>query len=200
MQKNGLSGIATNMLAVPESISNGGRIALVPVQPSHLNELYEAIVESRAQLAPWMEWLHDGYSKKDTEQWLASSQKAWEADSNFGFTIVEDASSMILGGCHVGFTDRLHRIGAIGYWVRTSRRGKGFAVEAARLLAQFGFSHLGLIRIEIVVAVGNTASIRVAEKVGATKEGRLRNRILLRGQPRDAYLFSLIPATNPRTP
>jgi ribosomal-protein-serine acetyltransferase len=181
------------MLAIPESISAGGRIDLVPVAASHTQRLYEAIVESKGELSPWMEWLHPEYSLADTEQWAASCQKAWEADSMFGFTIVEKQTQQILGGGGVGITSHLHRNGAIGYWIRSSRTKRGFASESAALLAQFGFGQLGLIRIEILVAVGNTASQRVAEKVGAVREGLLRNRWLFRGEPRDAYVFSLVP-------
>jgi ribosomal-protein-serine acetyltransferase len=181
------------MLAIPESISNGGRIDLVPVAASHIQELYEAIVESKDELSPWMEWLHPDYSLADAEQWATNCRKAWEADSMFGFTIVENQTGEILGGCSAGITSHLHRNGAIGYWIRSSRTKQGFASEAAGLLAQFGFRQLGLIRIEILVAVGNTASERVAEKMGAVREGLLRNRLLFRGQPRDAHLFALVP-------
>jgi ribosomal-protein-serine acetyltransferase len=181
------------MLAIPESISDGGRIDLVPVAASHIQELYEAIVESKDELSPWMEWLHPDYSLADTEQWAAICRKAWEADSMFGFTIIENQTGQILGGCSVGITSHLHRNGAIGYWIRSSRTKQGFASEAAGLLAQFGFRQVGLIRIEILVAVGNMASERVAEKMGAVREGRLRNRLLFRGQPRDAHLFALVP-------
>ena len=181
------------MLAIPESIFDSGRIELVPVAASHTERLYEAIVESKDQLSPWMEWLHPGYSLADTEQWATSCRKAWEADSMFGFTIIEKQTQQILGGGTVGITSHLHRNGAIGYWIRSSRTKQGFASEGAALLAQFGFKQLGLIRIEILVAVGNTGSQRVAEKVGAVREGLLRNRWLFRGEPRDAYVFSLVP-------
>ncbi|MBV8214488.1 MAG: GNAT family N-acetyltransferase [Verrucomicrobia bacterium] len=181
------------MLAIPHSIADGGRIALAPVQASQVKELYEAITESSAELSPWMEWLHPDYSIAETEQWVAHCQKAWEADSSFGFTVVEQQTNQILGGCGITFDRPAHRNGSIGYWIRTSRTKQGFAAEAASLLAQFGFAQLGLIRIEIFVAAGNVASQRVAEKVGALREGLLRNRLLLRGQPQDAYVFSLIP-------
>jgi RimJ/RimL family protein N-acetyltransferase len=62
------------------------------------------------------------------------------------------------------------------------------------MLVDFGFATLGLIRIEIVVAVGNFGSQRAAEKAGAYREGLLRNRIVQRGEARDAYMFSLIPS------
>jgi ribosomal-protein-serine acetyltransferase len=181
------------MLAIPESISDGGRIDLVPVATSHTRKLYEAIVESKDELSPWMEWLHPDYSLADAEQWATNCRKAWEADSMFGFTIIEKQTGQILGGCSIGITSHLHRNGAIGYWIRSSRTNQGFASQAAALLAQFGFRQLRLIRLEILIAVGNTASQRVAEKVGAVREGLLRNRLLLRGTPRDACLFSLIP-------
>jgi RimJ/RimL family protein N-acetyltransferase len=181
------------MLAIPDSIAAGGRIALVPVEAGQTKGLYEAIVESRTKLSPWMEWLHLEYSIADTEQWVTHCRKAWEMDSSFGFTIVENSTGEILGGCSIGIDRPLYRNGSIGYWIRTSRTKQGFASEAAALLAQFGFAQLGLIRIEIFIAVGNTASQHVAENVGALREGLLRNRLLIRGKPLDAYVFSLIP-------
>jgi ribosomal-protein-serine acetyltransferase len=181
------------MLAIPESISNGGRIVLVPVEPGQAERLYEAIVESRHELTQWMEWFHRGYQIEETRQWITSRRNAWKEGSDYAFTILETGTANVLGGCRVGVTNPLHRIGTIGYWIRSSRTKHGFASEATGLLAQFGFSHLGLIRIEIIIAAGNAPSIRVAEKAGALKEGRLRNRVLLRGKPTDAYLFSLIP-------
>ena len=42
-----------------------------------------------------------------------------------------------------------------------------------RLLTQFAFEDLGLRRLELLIAVENLASRRVAEKVGATLEGVL---------------------------
>jgi RimJ/RimL family protein N-acetyltransferase len=81
----------------------------------------------------------------------------------------------------------------LGYWIRTSRIREGAATEAIRLLAQFGFSTLQLVRIEIVVAAGNLASQKAAEKAGAMREGLLANRLIHREEIRDAYLFSLVP-------
>ncbi|MFS8084914.1 MAG: GNAT family N-acetyltransferase, partial [Acidobacteriota bacterium] len=80
-----------------------------------------------------------------------------------------------------------------GYWVRTSAAGRGIATGAARLMARFSFEQVGLHRVEIVAAVPNIASQRVAEKVGAVREGVLRNRLLIGKESQDAVLFSLIP-------
>lgn len=81
----------------------------------------------------------------------------------------------------------------LGYWVRQSREGQGAASSVVRELARFGFEQLRLNRIEIVVAVGNEASLRVARKCGAVEEGVLRNRVVMGGQPMPAHMLSLIP-------
>jgi len=47
--------------------------------------------------------------------------------------------------------------------------------------------------VEIVVATNNMASIRIAEKAGALREGTLRKRIAVRETVYDAFMFSLIP-------
>jgi ribosomal-protein-serine acetyltransferase len=185
--------IGTQMLAIPDSVSDGGRIALLPIEAKQTKGLYEAIVESKAELSPWMEWMHPDYSITETEQWVMHCRNAWETDSSFGFTIVEHRTGQILGGCSINMDRPAQRNGSLGYWIRTSRTKQGFASEAVALLAQFGFAQLGLIRIEIFAAASNIVSQRVAEKVGALREGLLRNRLLIRGEPRDAYVFSLIP-------
>jgi len=78
--------------------------------------------------------------------------------------------------------------------VRSSRAGRGVATTATLLTARFGLRKLALQRIEILAAVGNKPSQRVAEKAGAKNEGVLRNRLSLRGQPHDAVMYSLIPS------
>ena len=64
----------------------------------------------------------------------------------------------------------------------------------ALLAAQWGFNELSLNRIEIVVAVNNKVSQRVAEKTGVVREGILRNRAIVHGRVVDAVMYSLIPS------
>ncbi|GAI57617.1 unnamed protein product, partial [marine sediment metagenome] len=96
-------------------------------------------------------------------------------------------------GCGLNHIDYKNRIANIGYWVRTSRTKRDVASAAVRLLAQFGFKKLKLNRIEVKAAVGNKASQRVAEKIGAKREGILRNRMVVRDRVYDMVMFSLIP-------
>jgi RimJ/RimL family protein N-acetyltransferase len=61
-------------------------------------------------------------------------------------------------------------------------------------VARFAFEHLGLIRVEIVIGLGNHASIRVAEKIGAHEEGILLNRMVIGRVISDAKMYSLLPS------
>jgi len=59
------------------------------------------------------------------------------------------------------------------------------------LLSDWAFSNTDLVRLEIVAAVGNRWSQRVAEKVEAVREGVLRKRLLIHGIWHDAVVFSI---------
>ena len=61
------------------------------------------------------------------------------------------------------------------------------------LAARYAFEKVGLARVEIVIALANRASIRVAEKAGAHYEGVLRNRMVVGSDVFDAHMYSLIP-------
>jgi RimJ/RimL family protein N-acetyltransferase len=82
--------------------------------------------------------------------------------------------------------------------VRTSAAGGGVATRAARLARDWAFASTDLIRLEIVVSVGNHRSLRVAEKAGAVREGILRRRLITHGKAHDAVVFSFTRDLAPR--
>jgi RimJ/RimL family protein N-acetyltransferase len=67
-----------------------------------------------------------------------------------------------------------------------------------RALAEHAFTEIQLHRVEIVTAVGNEASARVARKAGARFECIARNKLYLHGSPVAANVFSLVPGDNLR--
>lgn len=168
-----------------------GTISLRPYTTADADELYEAVRESISELAPWMPWCHAGYSMEETRQWLSMRDEAWTSGQDYGFRIADARSDRFLGG--VGLNQiNVHRAANLGYWIRTGATGRGVATRATRLLARFGLEELNLVRIEIVAAVGNLASQRVAEKAGAVREGLMRKGLLMHGVAYDAVLSSLI--------
>jgi RimJ/RimL family protein N-acetyltransferase len=56
----------------------------------------------------------------------------------------------------------------IGYGIVESRRGRGYATEAARALIEAALSLPGVTEVVAGVDPGNPASVRVLEKAGLT--------------------------------
>lgn len=154
-------------------------------------KLYEAARESVAQMQPWMPWCHPGYSLEEATAWVEFAMPRRDGPREHNF-VIEGQNGRFLGGCGLNGFNWEHRFANLGYWVRASEMGRGVATAATRALAEWAFANTDLIRLEIVVAVGNLPSLRVAEKVGAVREGVLRSRVLLGGQPHDGVMYSIV--------
>jgi ribosomal-protein-serine acetyltransferase len=176
-----------------ETFLTDGTISLRPHRREDAEAVYEAARESLADMYPWMPWAHKDYSFKESRQWMKKGPHEWKKGTAFDFAILDARDGSFLGGCGINRIDFAHRWANLGYWVRSSRAGKGIAPAATILLARWAFEKLGLLRIEIAAAAGNSRSRRVAEKAGAKFEGMLRNRFYLYGQSHDAALYSLVP-------
>jgi ribosomal-protein-serine acetyltransferase len=157
-----------------------------------VDALFDAARESIAEVSPWLPWCHQNYSIEETREFITSRELASQGDEWHSFGIFELDGGRFLGGVGINFINRVHQMSNLGYWVRTSAAGRGIATKATRRVARFAFEELGLQRIEIVAAVGNIPSQRVAEKVGAVREGVLRKRLWINGESQDAMMFSLI--------
>jgi RimJ/RimL family protein N-acetyltransferase len=181
------------MRLVPYTTLSDDLLTLRPFQFDDASALYAAVHESLAELKPWMSWAHDGYSQSDAMTFITVARADWGEGSMFSFAVTEKATGTLLGACSISHIHPIYSYCNLGYWVRTSQRGRGIAGRAARLVAGFGFKELSLIRVEAVVAVGNQTSLRVAEKSGAHREGVLRNRIIVRDQILDAVMYSFVP-------
>jgi RimJ/RimL family protein N-acetyltransferase len=109
----------------------------------------------------------------------------------FEFAITADDGTY-LGGCGLNQIDALNQRANLGYWVRSSATSKGVATAATRLMRDWGFANTDLVRLEVLVAVGNLASRRVAEKSGAVYEGTLRSRLMVHGIRHDAAMYAFV--------
>lgn len=85
----------------------------------------------------------------------------------------------------------------LGWWVWKEYWGMGYATEAGAALVRYGFEALGLERLVAVIEPGNSASIRVAEKLGLRFERRMsaRETVARREDIEIAYYAIAAPAT-----
>ena len=169
-----------------------GRFELRPYYLGVEEDLLRAATESRQALSEWMSWMHPGYSMRDVESWVEIAIAAWDAGSAYEFVIYDLEEERAIGSCGLSNINRIDLVANLGYWVSSSRSGVGAATAAAKLIWAFGIGTAGLNRLEIVVAVGNAASRRVAEKTGAIDEGVQRSRLRVGEVVHDAHMFACL--------
>jgi RimJ/RimL family protein N-acetyltransferase len=168
-------------------------VLLRPFQLEDAQETFTAVQESLPELKPWMSWAYDDYSLNDTREFIRITRARWQEGTLFAFAITDAKSGLVLGGCSLSHIHPVYHLCNLGYWVRSSRRGRGIAVRATRMAARYAFEKVGLVRAEIVIAPENEASLRVAKKAGAHYEGILRNRMVVGREVYDAVMYSLTP-------
>jgi RimJ/RimL family protein N-acetyltransferase len=101
-------------------------------------------------------------------------------------------------GSKIGFITHfyvLHIAGRqleIGYSLVPGERGKGYCSEAAKIMVDYLFLSKEVMRIQAHTDPRNVASQKVLEKAGFKKEGTLRKNFFMRGEWRDALVYSIL--------
>ena len=178
--------------APPEHIDTQ-RLLLRRFHRKDVSSLEEGVRSSLVDLNEWLPWAHMDYTRDDAVAFIRDSIQAWKEEKAFDFTIRgKDDPGRHLGNISIWQTSRTGRIGEIGYWIRTDLVGRGYATEATRAVMEAGFETMGLHKITLRIAVGNKGSERVAEKLGFTIEGVLREELLIRGNWVDHTLYTML--------
>lgn len=173
------------------------RLIARPARIEDIETHFVAARESLREVGRWLSWCREDMTLDDSRIWIEKCIDAWKSGEFYGFYLFDRHDGGFVGCSTINEIDRARLRANLGYWIRTSRQGRGMASEAVPTVARFGFEVLGLQRLEIVAAVGNHASGRVALKVGAKQEARARNRLRIHGVQCDAKVFSLIPSDLP---
>ncbi|HNS19206.1 MAG TPA: GNAT family protein [Sedimentisphaerales bacterium] len=98
-----------------------------------------------------------------------------------------------VGGIGLEFRDDVHRFTAeLGYWLGEPFWGRGIMTEAVRAFTAWSFEHFEVHRIYASVFDGNDASVRVLEKAGFQREGRLRASVFKHERILDQLLYARI--------
>jgi RimJ/RimL family protein N-acetyltransferase len=160
------------------------------------------VVESLAELRPWLPWAQRAPSVEDSEALMRRMAAHWILRDDLWLLLFRKES--VASGSHEGEfvgCSGLHRIDwttrafEIGYWLRTSQAGRGYMTEAVHAIAGFAFDVLRARRVEIRADAHNTRSCRVAERCGFELEGTLRHESLdADGMPRDLRIYARLSA------
>ena len=80
----------------------------------------------------------------------------------------------------------------MGYDLNPAFWGKGIMTEALTAIVQYGFGHMGLHRIEVLIPRYNRRSQKLVRKLGFKREGVLRDHYFIEGRFSDDVIFSLL--------
>jgi len=98
----------------------------------------------------------------------------------------------LIGGVTLFAISPEHARAELGYSLGSAHWGRGLAGEAVELALRHAFEAMRLNRIEADIDPLNTASCRLAERLGFRREGVLRERWQVAGECQDSALYGLL--------
>ena len=165
------------------------RLTLRRLKQSDADDMFD--YAKRQDVTEYLRW-YPHQSKKYTSDYLRYVSARYNLGDFYDWAVIERESGKMIGTC--GFTsfDLPHNSAEIGYVLNPDFHGKGYATEAAARVVEFGFSQLGLHRIEARFMRENTASLHVMEKLGMTLEGYRRDGMLIKERYRTIGICSIL--------
>jgi RimJ/RimL family protein N-acetyltransferase len=163
------------------------RLVLRPFRLDDVDAVFRACQDPEHRR--WLPNLPSPYTRADAEEFVTGFAARGRAEGTALDGAVETDGELV-GSSGVRHLHEGRVLGPeIGYWTAPWARGRGYAAEAARALADWAFRH-GAARVHLFADVGNAASQRVAERAGFSREGVVRSCLIYRdGSRADAVLF-----------
>lgn len=129
-------------------------------------------------------------SELATEAWL---RKVASDDKRKDFIICLKENDEPIGFCGIKNIDLINQkaesylaIGDVKYW------GKGLGYETKKALLDYSFDHLNLNKVYSYHQADNMAMIKINLKLGAQKEGVLREDMRINGEMKDMVIISVL--------
>jgi len=150
--------------------------------------------ESRAFLAPWEPvWPADDLTRVAFRRRIRRYQRDIRNGTGYPFFAFTPDADTLLGGLTLTHVQRgVTQSCSLGYWMGAAYAGKGFMSGAVKAAVVFAFDTLHLNRVEAACLPNNSASIRLLEKVGFTREGYARRFLCIDGKWQDHLLYGMV--------
>ncbi|MEU7850497.1 GNAT family N-acetyltransferase [Micromonospora parva] len=133
----------------------------------------------------------DPYDHADALWYQEHCQALW-ARGDAACFVIADPDDSYAGTIDLRLSPADPLLADVGFMTAPDARGRGYMTAALLALSAWGFTALGLARIEWKANVGNDASRRVAEKAGFSFEGTARGAVPHRGERADVWIAALL--------
>lgn len=133
------------------------------------------------------------YTEKDAEDFLNQCRERRKKYGRNLSWIIRRNNGEAIGciGFQLNYGIDSHR-DELGYWMAKPYRGHGIMTKAIKRFCDYGFSYIGLIRIEAVVFENNKASERILQKNGFKHEGMMKKVYEKKGHYIDGQMYALV--------
>jgi ribosomal-protein-serine acetyltransferase len=165
---------------------------LRPLEPWQAPEFLAHIDRARETVDPWIPWA--GLST-DLESATATLQRYADrtaADTGRLYGIWLDGT--LVGGTMFVRFDAAGGTCEVGCWLEPAGQGRGLITKAVTVLIDWAMQVRGIQRVEWRCRTDNTASSKVARRLGMRLDGVLRSEYLYQGVRHDTEVWSLIAA------
>jgi ribosomal-protein-alanine N-acetyltransferase len=178
-----------SQLPIPQVLVETDRMLLKGITPEIMNLLFTSY--SDADIISFLciadnaelEWERDRYNKG----------LSWYRATSIFFIMTDKQTSRRLGriGYHTWAVE--HSRAEIGYHIYNDEdKNKGYMSEAMQATLAYGFNEMALNRVEALISLHNTPSLKLVNRFGFTKEGVLRSHYCKNGILEDSACFSLL--------
>src|SRR4030043_1644059 len=168
-------------MKVAPIILMGKNVRLEPLSVTHIPDLVQVGLDEKI-------WHYMRYGKVETEEqlsaWVQELLKLQEQGTDLPFAVLPQASGNAIGCTrylHIDPPNRSVEIG--GTWYGLAYQGTLVNTECKYLLLKHAFESLACIRVLFKADLRNQRSQRAIERLGAVKEGVLRNHMILPDAP-----------------
>ncbi|QNA89481.1 GNAT family N-acetyltransferase [Massilia sp. Dwa41.01b] len=174
------------------ALTSGASLAILPVAIEHADGLAALVCENAGHLGEYLPAVAELGSPDAARSHLQAAIARAAAGASFEWHLF--LNDQLCGAIRLKNIDSDNRKAEIGYFLGSAFGGQGIATLAVRAVLGYSFASLDLNRLELRCAAANTPSIRVAERLGFTLEGVLRQDEWLDGGFVDVHVFGLLRA------
>lgn len=138
-------------------------------------------------------------SHADARAWILAAQQEYRKGKRIPYAIVDIAGNRAVGSTSFSHMRKEHRSTMIGWtWLAPECQGTGVNAESKYLLLEHAFETMHAIRVDLRIDERNVKSQRAVERLGAVREGVLRNHMIEDGVIRNTVYYSFIDSEWPQ--
>jgi len=178
-------------MEVKAVVLTGQHVQLEPMTEAHIPGLAEIGIGQTF----WDFMLYGNInSVEDMRNWMRDILSRAEKGTDLPFAVIHLATGRVAGATrylNIVPQDRGVEIG--GTWYGTEFQRTAVNTESKYLLLRHAFETLGCIRVQLKTDLRNERSQKAIERIGAVKEGVLRNHMILPdGRYRHSVFYSIL--------